>query len=1252
MKKKFYFFILLVLFLFTPLTFADKGEEKMKKLFGMGETSNFFQNLLQQNINKNEQIVKVIVQTKNGSLEQRKQYFENLNLSTKQNNQYYVFKNTNSFATEITREDLNKLVLSSDIKYIYEDIVLHLSLTESLPQINGGSSFSSKYGETGEGQTIAILDGGFNSSHPFYSDRIVYGACFSSDSNDDISICEDGSSTQIGINAINCQSSYNCGFHGSHVTGIAAGNSSTLRGVAPSANLILINVFHGEINNDGDFVLGAYNSNIQKGLEKVNDLSLNYTISAVSMSLGSSYPWLYSQNCDSETPDITTEINSLKNNGIATIVASGNDENIENISFPACISTAFSVGSVDDYNYGSSQIDKVSTFSNSNSLIDFLAPGSLINSSSLNSFEIMGGTSMATPHVSGAWTVLKGAFPDATISQIETALKTTGKQITDTRNNVIKPRIDLGLALLYLHQQLTNVILDFSQTQNETQNNYIFINFTANDNFKINATLNNSNLNINKNYTLTNLGENIFSTNITNLCPENYTLFFEIFKYGISLKNESFNFSVKSFFPQTLQISPLQNLVLENKPINNITLEIADFSNLISLKNFSIIYENQTKINYPNINFTKNNSNLKINDIIFLNLNTTQNITFEIELEDLCNNTETYLVRYTVSLPAKILNASFTNNSNINISSLIYTAQLNFSKNITDLSYTINSQTTTTQLMEDSISFTITLPSYGQTNIIFNFIDEDGFNNSQIYNINFTLYLGGDETDFDNDGILDVNDKVIGNTSNIVTSGIENLSLEINGTNNLTKKFTNTSQVKFYENNTPLLEFAHNFSNSTLNLTNLKIIKNETGNTTSIIIGGASNVGSKIVYLKINSSLTYGLCVKDEEILQISQINQNCLGENEYNLGVPVVNSNINVSFVNETNTTIKIEGLRHSGILLQGRYIDKIPPTGSVSYSPTSQTTGNVIITVACSDNVACEKDTYTKTVTQNGNGNIEIKDTAGNSADIPYNVTNIIASPTDDGSTGGDTTSDNTGGGSTTVGGSPINTNKKLIPPNSKFLKNFNVLVVGEKNITSYNFERYYTLKEIEINLKDGKKLIKFSNNFSKNDLDLSKIEVDYNNKNKSNYIILKFFQVGEKEIYFKKILNNSELCLIEKNITTKNSFSSNCTNSNEVKLICSQENNCTLTNKTYTIKTNNENIAIFEFIEQIEKNETVVIEEEVQKINATIQSEEEIETKTESKTSLWAYVIFAVVIFLILDLLLYFFEKRKEKKKNEVS
>ena len=87
----------------------------------------------------------------------------------------------------------------------------------------------------------------------------------------------------------------------------------------------------------------------------------------------------------------------------------------------------------------------ISSFSNSASFLSLLAPGSSITSSlPVGGFGIASGTSMATPHVAGAWAVLKSAKPTATVTEVLSALQKGGLPITDSRNGIVKSLIQIG----------------------------------------------------------------------------------------------------------------------------------------------------------------------------------------------------------------------------------------------------------------------------------------------------------------------------------------------------------------------------------------------------------------------------------------------------------------------------------------------------------------------------------------------------------------------------------------------------------------------------------------------------------------------------------------------------------------------------------------------------------------------------------------------------------------------------------------
>ena len=100
-------------------------------------------------------------------------------------------------------------------------------------------------GGSGEGQVVAIIDTGVDVNHPFITDKIVHGACFSSNYKslagefESISVCPDLLEQAYGIEA-----GASCGLdvvgcdHGTRVAGIAAGRGEAFSGVARDASIM------------------------------------------------------------------------------------------------------------------------------------------------------------------------------------------------------------------------------------------------------------------------------------------------------------------------------------------------------------------------------------------------------------------------------------------------------------------------------------------------------------------------------------------------------------------------------------------------------------------------------------------------------------------------------------------------------------------------------------------------------------------------------------------------------------------------------------------------------------------------------------------------------------------------------------------------------------------------------------------------------------------------------------------------------
>jgi len=362
-------------------------------------------------------------------------------------------------AAEVDAEALDKMRSDPEIISIQEDEISLPTLAQSVSLIGAPAAWNSGY--SGAGWTVAILDTGIEKTHPFLSGKVVSEACYSSNyaPNNATSVCPGGvtASTAPG-SGVNCPGSIDGCEHGTHVAGIAAGRGTSFSGVAKDSNIIAIQVFtrFDSVSVCGNSIpcIGTYSSDYIKGLERVLALSGSMNIASANMSLGGGR---FYSNCDVERAPIKAAIDNLRSVKVATIISSGNSGYSDSMSSPACISSAVSVGNSGDGSFANGStatLNQVMSDSNSASFLNLLAPGRWINSSVPGGgYSNYNGTSMATAHVAGAWAVLKQRKPNATVTEILNALTTTGLPVTDTRNNVTKPRIRVDAAL----QALSNL---------------------------------------------------------------------------------------------------------------------------------------------------------------------------------------------------------------------------------------------------------------------------------------------------------------------------------------------------------------------------------------------------------------------------------------------------------------------------------------------------------------------------------------------------------------------------------------------------------------------------------------------------------------------------------------------------------------------------------------------------------------------------------------------------------------------------
>lgn len=342
------------------------------------------------------------------------------------------FESLPLLALEVPHDALPLLASRAEVQFIEGDRLHVPSLAQSTALIGTPALWAA--GVDGSGYSVAVLDTGVDSTHPVFAGKSIVEACFSL-----VGGCPGGATQAFGAGSGAPCSSADCD-HGTHVAGIAVGDHPTYAGVARGADLVAVQVF--SVLSGNDCLPGAspcalaFTSDIIRGLEYVNNLAAIVPIAAANLSLGGG---IYTDEgqCDSENAAMRLVMANLRASGVAPVVASGNEGLINAMSSPACVSSAVSVGSV------TKQI-QVSSFSNSASFLELLAPGSAITSSVPGGgFATFFGTSMAAPHVAGSFALYREANPEATVSTMLAGLEGGGLPVLDPANGLEHPFVQL-----------------------------------------------------------------------------------------------------------------------------------------------------------------------------------------------------------------------------------------------------------------------------------------------------------------------------------------------------------------------------------------------------------------------------------------------------------------------------------------------------------------------------------------------------------------------------------------------------------------------------------------------------------------------------------------------------------------------------------------------------------------------------------------------------------------------------------------
>ena len=235
---------------------------------------------------------------------------------------------------------------------------------------------------TGLAVKVAILDTGINLDHLDLQDNI-----------------------KGNVNLINPRKSGNDdNGHGTHVAGIVAAtdNEIGIIGVGPEISLYAVKVLDRKGN--------GWLSDLIEGLQ----WCVNNNMDVINMSLGA----------PTDNQSFHDAIFNAYQAGIIQVASAGNNGEYDGaISYPAKYPETIAVSAVDEY-------DDFAYFSSYGSEIDLAAPGVSINSTYGDGYyEILNGTSMAAPHVTGVAALVLSVQGPLTPDQMKVHLMETSEDL-------------------------------------------------------------------------------------------------------------------------------------------------------------------------------------------------------------------------------------------------------------------------------------------------------------------------------------------------------------------------------------------------------------------------------------------------------------------------------------------------------------------------------------------------------------------------------------------------------------------------------------------------------------------------------------------------------------------------------------------------------------------------------------------------------------------------------------------------------
>ncbi len=339
----------------------------------------------------------------------------------------------NGMAVVLPSSQVGRLTVLPGVETVYPSVRYRTQLDRSPQQIGAPALWESGLTNAGQGLKIAIIDEGIDQTHAFFAPAgftmpAGYPKGQTAYTTAKVIVARAFPPARPEWKHASKPFDPELSSHGTHVAGIAAGNSNTvaegtrISGVAPRAYLgnykaLTIPTDSG-VGLDGNSpeLVAAIEAAVADGMDVIN------------MSLGE-------PEIEPARDIVVKALEAAARAGVVPVVSAGNDFDEfgrGSIGSPAAAPSAITVGAVSTTRGGPD--DVVSSFSSSGPTPlslqlkpEVSAPGvGILSAAPRNAWATSSGTSMSAPHVAGAVALLLQRHPTWTPAQVKSALSLTG----------------------------------------------------------------------------------------------------------------------------------------------------------------------------------------------------------------------------------------------------------------------------------------------------------------------------------------------------------------------------------------------------------------------------------------------------------------------------------------------------------------------------------------------------------------------------------------------------------------------------------------------------------------------------------------------------------------------------------------------------------------------------------------------------------------------------------------------------------